>query len=38
MAFHLMLVHNIFSSFYVAEWPPFGKELSTRLTIFLFVF
>ena len=23
----------MFSSVYVAEWPPFGKELLTRLTI-----
>ena len=21
-----------------AEWPPFGKELQTRLTLFIFVF
>ena len=26
--FHLMFVHIIFSSVKVAEWPPFGKELS----------
>ena len=31
--FHLMCVHIIFSSVWVAEWPPFGKELLTRLTI-----
>ena len=30
---HLIFVHIIFSSFWVAEWPPFGKELLTRLTI-----
>ena len=29
---HLMCVH-IFSSVWVAEGPPFGKELFTRLTI-----
>ena len=33
MTFHYMFVHNIFSSVWVAEWPPFGKELLTRLTI-----
>ena len=24
--FHLMCVHSIFSSVWVAEWPPFGKR------------
>ena len=33
MTFHLMCVHIIFSSVCVAEWPLFGKELLTRLTI-----
>ena len=33
MTFHLMFVHIIFSSVWVAKWPPFGKELPTRLTI-----
>ena len=33
MTFHVMFVHIIFSSVYVAEWPPFGKVLFTRLTI-----
>ena len=33
MTFHLMCVHIMFSSFSLAEWPPFGKELLTRLTI-----
>ena len=28
-----MCVHVIFSSVWFAEWPPFGKELLTRLTI-----
>ena len=28
-----MFVHIIFSSVWVAEWPSFGKELLTRLTI-----
>ena len=28
-----MCVHIIFSSVSVAEWPPFGKKLLTRLTI-----
>ena len=23
--FHLMLVHDPFSSVWVADWPPFGK-------------
>ena len=31
--FDLMCVHISFSSVCVAEWPPFGKELLTRLTI-----
>ena len=30
---HLMCVHIISSSVWVTEWPPFGKELLTRLTI-----
>ena len=33
VTFHLMFVHIIFSSAWAAEWSPFGKELSTRLTI-----
>ena len=33
MTFHLMCVHIIFSLVWVAELPPFGKELLTRLTI-----
>ena len=33
--FHIMCVHIIFSLVWVAEWPPFGKELLTRLTISL---
>ena len=33
VAFHLMFVHIIFSSVSVADWPPFGKELLTWLTI-----
>ena len=28
-----LCVHIIFSSVSVAEWPPFGKYLLTRLTI-----
>ena len=31
MTFYRMFVHII--SVWVAEWPPFGKELSTRLAI-----
>ena len=33
MAFHHMFVNIISSPVYVAEWPPFGKELLYRLTI-----
>ena len=33
MRFHLICVHIILSSFSVAEWPTFGKELLTRLNI-----
>ena len=33
MTFHLTCVHIIISSVWVAEWPPFGKKLLTRLTI-----
>ena len=33
VTFHLMYVHIMFSSVCVAEWPPFLKELLTRLTI-----
>ena len=33
MTFHFTCVHVIFSSVSVAEWPPFGKELLTRLAI-----
>ena len=33
MKFHLTCVHIIFNSGWVAEWPPIGKELLTRLTI-----
>ena len=33
VTFHLTCVHIIFSSVWVAEWPPFGKKLLTRLTI-----
>ena len=33
VTFHLMCVHINFSSGWVSEWPPFGKELLTRLTI-----
>ena len=30
VTFHLTYVHIIFSSVWVAEWPPFGKQLLTR--------
>ena len=33
VTFHIMSVHVIFSSVWVAEWPPFGKEQLIRLTI-----
>ena len=33
VAFHLMCVHIIFSSYWVTGSPPFGEELLTRLTI-----
>ena len=33
VTFHLMYIHIILSSVWVAEWPPFGKELLTRLTV-----
>ena len=33
MKFHLTCVHIIFSWDSVAEWPPFGKYLFTRLTV-----
>ena len=36
MTFHLRCFHIIFSSVSVAEWPPFGKKLLTRLTIYSF--
>ena len=34
--FHLTCVNIIFSSVWVAEWPPFWKQLLTRLTICLY--
>ena len=33
MTFHLTCVNIILSSVWIAEWPPFGKWLLTRLTI-----
>ena len=33
MTFDFMFVHISFSSVRVTEWPLFGKELPTRLTI-----
>ena len=33
MTFHFSCVHIISSSVWVAEWPPFGKSLLTRLNI-----
>ena len=31
--FHFMFVHYTFSSVWVAECPPFGKQLPARLAI-----
>ena len=31
MPFHLMYGNIIFSSVWVAEWPPFGKEQLSEL-------
>ena len=31
--FPFMFVHYTFSSVWVAEWPPFRKQLSARLAI-----
>ena len=31
--FHYMFVLCTFSSVWVAEWPPFGKQLPARLAI-----
>ena len=31
--FPFMFVHSTFSSVWVAEWPPFGKQLPARLAI-----
>ena len=31
--FHLMFVHYTFCSVWVAEWPPFGKSMPTRLSV-----
>ena len=31
--FHFMFVHYTFSSVWVAEWPPFGKQLPARSAI-----
>ena len=36
--FHLMFVYYTFSSVWVAEWPPFRKQLSARLAICFHVF
>ena len=33
MTFQCLLVHIIFSSVWVAEWPPFRKGLLTRFTM-----
>ena len=33
VTFHLMFVQIILSLVWVIEWPPFWKELLTRLTI-----
>ena len=36
--FYLIFVHLTFSSVLVAEWPPFGKKLRTRLAICTYCF
>ena len=36
LTFHLMFAQITFSSVWATEWPPFGKELITRLTISCF--
>ena len=33
VVFRFMFVHCTFGSVWVAEWPPFGKKLPTRLAI-----
>ena len=33
VTFHLMFVHYTFSSVWVADWPPFGKEMPIRLAV-----
>ena len=33
VTFQLMCVLIMLCSVWVAEWPPFGKELLTRLTV-----
>ena len=33
LMFHFMFGYYTFSSVWVAEWPPFGKELPARLAI-----
>ena len=38
VTFHLMFVHYSFSLVWVAEWPPFGKDLPIWLAVFLIVF
>ena len=38
MAFHFMYVHIIFSSVWVAQWPPFGKSCSLGCPLVHFVF
>ena len=34
--FHFMFVHYTFSSVWVAEWPPFGREIAARSVSNLF--
>ena len=38
MTFRLMSDNITVSSFWIAEWPAFGKELLSRLTICSLVF
>ena len=38
MTFHLMCVHIIFGSVWVADWPPLGNSCSLGWPYVLFVF
>ena len=38
VSFLLLFVHFIFSLVWVAKWPPFRKEMLSRLTMFFLYF